>query len=226
MQTPKQRKQNETAISRGNLLLWVPLIVHPAYPPLHQPSMEPPHPLCSLHKRQPNAHASSRHDRGRRNLALVARAVAETIGQLRHPSSKRSAVFGRCRPARNKERRRAAARQYGGRSSPERTSSWVWIVVTFIVHARNWWSIRTSATGRPPSNSARSVKVIRWQRIIVQVHVANGDWVSACSLRRQEVSLFSFSFLVYFKSILADFLRFRLFLKFTICWRRSIYCAV
>lgn len=70
-----------------------------------------------------------------------------------------SAAFGR--PATKKDEERQIA-QYGGRSYAERTLSGVWIVLASVVHARNWWSIRTSATGRPPPNSARSVKVIRW----------------------------------------------------------------
>lgn len=70
--------------------------------------MKPPHPLCSFHK-QPDAHASSRHDRGLVVISLELRAQPSRRS-ARRPSVARSAIFGRARPARGKERRRAADR--------------------------------------------------------------------------------------------------------------------
>lgn len=70
--------------------------------------MKPPHPLCSFHK-QPDAHASSRHDRGLVVISLELRAQPSRRS-ARRSSAARSAIFGRARPARGKERRRATDR--------------------------------------------------------------------------------------------------------------------
>lgn len=86
-----------------------------------QPSMKPPHPLCSFHK-QPDAHASSRHDRGRCDLPRAACAAFAAIGPppLGH-------AFGDLRPrsAGPRQRKTKSGRSLSTVDALTRSAPWV-----------------------------------------------------------------------------------------------------
>lgn len=97
------------------------------------PRPQPPGPL---HGEQPDAHTSSRHDREPSTVTTCARIPHSYSSIVATPRRRCSGVAAAARAARDKERRRAGRRQYGGRSSPERTSSRVRVYAASIELAR------------------------------------------------------------------------------------------
>lgn len=116
--------RTKAGISPGNFLPRVPLMVHPTRPSLHQPPIEPPHPLCSLYKQQPERpRVFEARSRGPRNLPP---GCARIRGGDRPTPSPLGGRLERLRRRSAGPRQRKTEsdshRQYGGRSSPERTS--------------------------------------------------------------------------------------------------------